>query len=569
MKKLLIISLAAMAMVGAKAELLEPSVALERALDEMPAGSARRAMRAKTFNRLKTVALNSAEAELYVFEAPSSLMVVSAESETAALLGYSDNYFEGCELPPAMVTMLNLYAEEIRALRQGNVISATASADSRADFSPIDPICKTQWNQNGPYNDNTPSINGKKTYTGCVATAMAQVLKTYEYPAKCSGGSYTYAWTKGGKNLTLNFNTVTLRWDDMLDSYSGTSTSSQRSAVAGLMKAIGYASQMDYGSDASGTQSIYCLAGLIRNFDYDCTSRFLQRDWFPLADWQKMIYDELAAGHPVYYDGQNADGNAGHAFVIDGYSSDGFFHVNWGWGGSLDGYFLLTALDPEGQQGIGGSSGGYSKGCGAVLGLTPGKTTAEEDAPLTFSIYGGDLLVSPSQTTQGQYVTISFTNDGLLLSFMPFEVSNIYVTLKLTSADGKDYYGKFNGPIDNLKTFYGYKTMAVYLPTGLPAGSYTMQLCVTRQKDNGDDGVIYDVYGNQAGKWRKTATVTGNTVKISDYVEPPTGDSALEQVDAADAPVEYFDLGGRRVANPGRGIYIRRQGSNTQTVHIK
>ncbi|MDE6513115.1 MAG: C10 family peptidase, partial [Muribaculaceae bacterium] len=460
MKKLLIISLAAMAMTGAKAELLEPSVALQRALDEIPAGTARRSMRAQQFNQLKMVDLNSAEAELYVFGAPSGLMVVSAESETPALLGYSENYVEGSELPPSLVCMLNLYAKEIRALRAGDVIPAT-SAGSRADFSPIEPICKTTWNQDAPYNNSAPTMNGQRTYTGCVATAMAQVLKTYEHPDKCTGGYYSYKWQNGGKSLSMNFDNVTLKWDQMLDSYSGSSTSVQRLAVAGLMQAVGYAAQMNYGTEASGTQSLYCLAGVIRHFDYDYSAQFLMRDWFSLGDWQQKVYGELAAGRPVYYDGQNLKDQVGHAFVVDGYRSDGFFHLNWGWGGLLDGYFLLTALNPDGQQGIGGSGGGYSDGCGAVFNLTPGCTSKEEDAPLVLAIYGGDVVFSPTQSRLGRTETITFTNDGLLINNMPFEISDVYLGLKMTSAAGEVYYGSFSGPIDNLQTFYGYRQLSL------------------------------------------------------------------------------------------------------------
>ncbi len=571
MKKLLIISLAAMAMTGAKAELLEPSVALQRALDEIPAGTARRSMRAQQFNQLKMVDLNSAEAELYVFGAPSGLMVVSAESETPALLGYSENYVEGSELPPSLVCMLNLYAKEIRALRAGDVIPAT-SAGSRADFSPIEPICKTTWNQDAPYNNSAPTMNGQRTYTGCVATAMAQVLKTYEHPDKCTGGYYSYKWQNGGKSLSMNFDNVTLKWDQMLDSYSGSSTSVQRLAVAGLMQAVGYAAQMNYGTEASGTQSLYCLAGVIRHFDYDYSAQFLMRDWFSLGDWQQKVYGELAAGRPVYYDGQNLKDQVGHAFVVDGYRSDGFFHLNWGWGGLLDGYFLLTALNPDGQQGIGGSGGGYSDGCGAVFNLTPGCTSKEEDAPLVLAIYGGDVVFSPTQSRLGRTETITFTNDGLLINNMPFEISDVYLGLKMTSAAGEVYYGSFSGPIDNLQTFYGYRQLSLDLPSGsVPNGKYTLQICAKRGGEDAEDAEVYDVYGSQSTMWRKTATVGGtNIVLISDYEELEPGQGAIDQVQSdPNAPVEYFDLGGRRVINPQSGIYIRRQGSNTQTIQLR
>ena len=562
MKKLFIILLAAMAIADAKAELLDPSAALQRAMEEIPAGAARRAVRAQNFRQVKPEAISATESEIYLFAAPTSLMIVSAESEGKGLLGYAENYVEGAELPPSMICMLNLYAEEIRALRNGEVVAATAPAGSRADFSPIEPICKTTWNQDAPYNDGSPSLNGKKTYTGCVATAMAQVLKTFEYPEKCSGGTFSYKWQNGNKNLSMNFDNTTLRWSDMLDSYSGTTTAVQRASVSGLMKAVGYASQMNYGTEASGTQSLECVAGIIRNFDYDYSMKFLQRAWFELADWQKMVYDELAAGRPVYYDGQNLEENAGHAFVVDGYSSDGLFHVNWGWGGYLDGYFRLTALNPDGQQGIGGSGGGYSDGCSALFGMKPGRTLTLEQAPLVFAISGGDMVLSPTNTSLGRDVTVSFTNKGIFMNYMPFEVSGVYVGMKFIShTTGQVYYGEPSGPIDNLKPYYGYYSVGAKIKEGMPAGNYTVQLYVCR---DGDDSTAYDVYADVTTEWRKTAVVKGNLIKFTDYVEV-----AIEQVENTDAPVEYFDLGGRRVNNPKSGIYIRRQGSNTQTVHIQ
>ncbi len=523
MKKLFLLPALLLAALAASAEVLSPSAALTRAAEQLPASvsPARKAAARSLANAepLITIAQAAEAPELYVFASTASGMVVaSADSETSPLLGYSENYVEGGELPETMLCMLNLYAEEIRALRAGDVIAAKTTPSSRADFSPITPICKTTWNQDAPYNDNAPLMNGKRTYTGCVATAMAQVLKTFEYPENCSGGTYSYTWENGGKKLSMNFNTTTLNWSNMLDSYKGSTTSAQRTAVSGLMKAIGYASDMNYGTEGSGTQSIYCVAGLIRNFDYDYSMRLMRREWFALADWQKMVYDELAAGRPVYYDGQNTAEKVGHAFVVDGYRSDGFFHLNWGWGGALDGYFLLTALDPDGQQGIGGSGGGYSDGCSALFGMKPGRTTTVDEAPLTFCILGSGMVLPSQVTTKGQG-TISFGAGGFICNYSPFEVSGAYMALKFTSSVGQVYYSQFVGPIDNLQPLYGYTEFPFALAGNLPEGSYTVQLCVTRE--TGDE--VYDVYADVSTPWRKTAVVSGSKVTFSDYVEPAKG----------------------------------------------
>lgn len=505
MKKLWLSSLILCSLTAA-ADVLSPEDALARALAECPSTTVRKKAAKTPGQPVLTIGQTP---ELYVFaSAESGAVVASAESEGPALLGYSENYSE--EMPPAMQWLLRSYAQDIAALRAGDVIPI-AQISSRADFDAISPICKTTWNQDSPYNDDCPKLNNKRTYSGCVATAVAQVIKVYKYPEKCSGGTYSYKWSNGNQTLSKNFDTVKLDWANMTNSYSSVSSSTKCAAVANLMSAVGYASNMNYGTDGSGTNGIYAAQGLIRNFGYDYSMQYYSAEWFSLSDWQQMVYNELAAGYPVYYEGVNTKENVGHAFVVDGYKSDGFFHLNWGWGGMLDGYFLLTALDPQGNQGIGGSGGGYSEMSSAMLNLRAGQTVSADKAPLTF-VAEYPLII----TSKGTKSKVSFELD--IYSKTPFDIPGFYAALRFTADNGKKYYSQ---PIEiGACPPYGLlrSSMNVAIDNSIPNGSYVVELIV--ENLNGDE---YPVFYPQGYDSKKRATVNGDNITFSKYEEAAPG----------------------------------------------
>ncbi|MDE6229504.1 MAG: C10 family peptidase [Muribaculaceae bacterium] len=470
MKKTIMLAVAAMAAFTASAELLAPARALDRALEQLPATSpARHALRAAALSAepMMTVATRSAEAELYVFSNSGSLMIVSADSETPALLGYSTDYTPGAPLPPSLEALMQTYATEIAATRAGAVVMAPAG--SRADFAPIEPLCKTAWNQDAPYNDLAPMLGTTRTYTGCVATAMAQVMKVHNYPPKGSGGTFSYYWQAGGKTLSLNYDNITFEWDNMLNSYNGTRDPAvNRNAVATLMQAVGYAAQMGYNTDGSGAISLNMAIGLVRNFDYDASLHFRMREWFSLTDWNSMVYNELAQGRPVYYDGHTID-NAGHAFVVDGYRSDGYFHLNWGWGGISNGYFLLSALDPE-AQGIGGSTSGFDLGQSAFFGVVPNKGTEPAMAPLNFFSQGA-FAVTTSSVALGGRAKFSYAayNCG------NFSVSGVSPAVCYTSvADGSKTWMRSTTVSGSLAVYNGVQFAQMDTPSDLAEGDYIL-----------------------------------------------------------------------------------------------
>lgn len=568
MKKLLLCATLA-ASLTASAEVLTPEQALlrlEESATQLNTPAVRRvtAQNAIVAMPVKTVSSAAGIPQLYLFnDGDNGLVLVSAESEVEPLLGFTDAYTPGTPLPPAMEYMMDCYAAEIEALRNDAV---TYSAESTFDLnSPaIAPICTTKWDQGSPYNAMCPTLGGQPTYTGCVATAMAQVLKTYEYPAQCSGGSFSYHWGNNNSLLSMNFNDVVLDWDEMGDKYTA---SESAPAVAELMKAVAYSAQMGFGTGASGTHSYHMATGLVRNFDYDTTLSHEKREWYPLGQWQQMVYDVLKSGHGVYYDGANPDNTAAHAFVVDGYRGDGLFHLNWGWGGMSDGYFRLTALDPS-AQGIGGSTAGYDRGQGAIFNMKPGAVTSADEAPLIFFMITG-FKATKSTGKVNSEITFRAPGDGGLYNNGPNTVKKANPAVKFTKSTGEAYWFKSTGYMSNVAPYSGMKCNYSCYISDLTDGTYTVSPAVYNPNTEEYFDVRYPI--GMGGKF--TAEVSGTSITFSSSVEATL---VAEEVSIPDAISQNtpFELTAR-LTNPGNEdyhgpIYVQlyKPGSSTKTASL-
>ena len=209
----------------------------------------------------------------------------------------------------------------------------------------VTPIVDTRWDQDYPYNMYCPMENGQRTYTGCVATAMAQIMKTNNYPEH-GEGSHSYTWN--GQTLSADFENTTYQWDLMPNHLYSSSPLNQRQAVATLMYHCGVATDMDYGLDGSGTYTSYAESAFQLYFRYDpYTVQLRSKNSYSSQEWIDFLKADLDDGFPILYAGD--DGNAGHAFVCDGYQGSNF-HFNWGWSGYYDGYFNLNNLNPMGYN---------------------------------------------------------------------------------------------------------------------------------------------------------------------------------------------------------------------------
>lgn len=350
-----------------------------------------------------TEPLEMADGALYVFNISDErgYIVASGDDRTPAILGYADQgNISPDDMPQNMRAWLQSYADQ---LQQPSTEQAPVSIVSG---SAISPLINTTWDQDSPYNLLCPVMPETNThaYTGCVATAMAQVMNFHKWPHETTTPipayeSYQNAWGYSDYNSywadydIYNYIWVdeigitTIDWENMLSSYSSQATEDEQLAVARLMQLCGASVRMQYndvGSSLSG--NVYAVDALVNYFDYDRSVHNEPRTAHKAAQWNQLIYDELAAGRPVLYNGQSTGG--GHAFVVDGYDENNYFHVNWGWSGSANGYFLLAALDPSTNSGSGASNttDGYNYWQGAVIGIRPQQGTPAPAPLLTSTI---------------------------------------------------------------------------------------------------------------------------------------------------------------------------------------
>lgn len=455
----------------------------------------------------------------YVFSTASRTIIASADDVAVPLLGYIDSgNFDPARMPPQMKLFLESYSAEIAAATASGRIHITKAAASRAERQAIEPLCRTGWNQDAPYNDLCPVKNGDRTYTGCVATAMAQVMKYFSYPTKGSG-SVSYSWNK--QTLSLDLSATEFDWGSMLDRYDASSSAASKTAVATLMKVCGYVVGMNYGTaddGGSGAPSIAIVPGLVNYLNYDKATDLVYRDMFTLDDWNRKIYDNIRNIGPVVYCGSSSTG--GHAFVIDGYSSDDFFHVNWGWGNAYDGYFKLSALNPDGQ-GIGGYEGGYNYNQTAVVGMRKPVAGSQKPAP-TMGIFGTLKAIAQGRTLY------FVSEDGGIINTSAWPGNFIFGILLTDSGGSTSMLA--SDDLGTLDAGQGYTQLNVEMPENIRNGIYTVSLA-------------YKVNG--ASDW---APIKGNG-GIVWQTEIEVSDNGLIVLDAADGSITATDMTAGKFVN--------------------
>lgn len=478
----LCVGLASVLASSARAEILSPEAALQRALEDpmalsiMESPHARKAVRNIGATRLAyTVTDTDRQPAAYVFTPVSGAIgftVISASDLTRdAILGYSETgSFDPENLPVNMRAWLDGYAAQIAAAEKSGCQTASYVRQRAAtQRQPIAPLVTTYWNQSAPYNNRCPVLGTRRSVTGCVATAEAQVLNYHKYPAKATG-KISYKWTNGGRNLECDFDTIPLVWDQMANIYNDKSTPEQNDAVANLMLACGLASQMNYAPSESGATSVNAAQGAYNYFG--CTQAgIILGGWLSFEDLNDYVYNYLAETGPLMYCGQSNSG--GHAFVCDGYSGDGYFHFNWGWGGMSDGYFVLNALNP-GSQGIGGTSSGYNANQQLVPGLHAPKPI-EKWNPVMAADAG--MVISPEyNTVLGDTILVETTEEtGGYWNFNMDSVTVTYGLKFVRNATGATTYKECYGIIDrNLGSMRGWRGYPVVVPEDLEEGTYSV-----------------------------------------------------------------------------------------------
>ncbi len=415
------------------------------------------------------------EVMYYVFNLRNAdgYVIITADDACYPVLGYSaESKFDVTRVPIQLQKWLWHRAREIAYIKQQKFEAddeikqewealerPLATARTQRTMG-VNPLITTKWDQAPFYNDLCPYDQQARdrAVTGCVATAMAQVMKYHNYP-QTGQGIKSYVHNKYGR-LTADFGRTTYDWRGMPNRVTN-----RNNAVATLMYHCGVSVEMDYGVEASGAQGTTdVVEAFTRYFGYASSTKYVEKKNYTETNWRNLLKAELDAKRPMYYGGYG--GGGGHAFVCDGYDDNNLFHFNWGWDGDSDGYFRINALNP-GSLGTGGGDGGYNSGQDAVIGIQP---AAVSPAPTTLQLskrvsitpnpidFGDDVTVRFNVTNrgntpfQGDYAAALFDKDSEFVTFIGqpltnqrLNVNNTYVSdLVFTQKDmflsEGDYY---------------------------------------------------------------------------------------------------------------------------------
>ena len=471
---------------GMSAATLSPDEAMQRAMTQ---SGGRHIPKAGMTKLAYTASTESGAPAVYVFNNENGGSIfLSASDRAIPMLGYTDGgNFDENNIPAPLQAWLAEYAAQIEYAEVNSLpkVPAQSGIVYPLDWEYIAPLVQTQWDQTNPFNLMTHN----QWPTGCVATAMAQIVNYWKYPT-VGHGTVSYVNTADNQMISLDFSLQDFQWDLMLDKYSPSSPQASKDAVAYLMKACGVSARMQYQSNTAGAMPEDACRGLIENFGYSEEVRIFPRFEYSGSQWAELVYNQLSTVGPVLY---SADATSvGHAFVCDGYDGNGYFHFNWGWSGMSDGFYSLNALNPS-SQGTGGSSfGGFNFSQGIIGNIKPaeGTPTFVPEANLTF-------LGNMSAVSKRNYMTFSFTP-----AYPANFVNNSCVTItpvfgyKMVNMDTQDvnYYDLDQLYINNAKAEFPTLqpsafmsrnlSMDVELDLDLPDGEYKAQLV---WKDKGTD----------------------------------------------------------------------------------
>ena len=423
---------------------------------------------------------------LYIFEnvAGSGFVVMAADDVAHPVLGYSETgHFSATTLPENVAGWLGGYDRTIgEAVAHQVVASDEVAAEWTAlangflaapkSTTAVSPLLSTTWDQGSPYNAQCPGSGFNRAPTGCVATAIAQVMKYWSYPSK-GMGSHSYTSSYYSQTLSANFGTTTYNWSSMPNSVYSTNAS-----VATLMFHCGVAVEMNYTPSGSGAPMLaytdyandYSAESALKKFfGYSTKLHGESKAAYSDAEWISMLKADLDAGRPIPYSGYDTD-NSGHAFVCDGYNNNNQFHFNWGWSGSYDGYFSINALTP-GSGGWGGGSGNYSYGQCAILGVEPPQLMATSHSSTNMTPSNGGFIVehgTPLNLTVSIKAVSSF-NGSLRLRIMALNgtslVQEIGSPVSVTASANQTFTKTFT--TDIVTAYPGnYKLDLQYLASG-------------------------------------------------------------------------------------------------------
>ena len=420
--------------------------------------------------------------------------IVVNDDQLGTVAGYSDAAYD--ETNEGLKWFLNNVSSSLSDNRLSTINRKAAVPPSEKYKPSVDHLLTSTWNQNSPYNDLCPKDTKGAGYpSGCVATALSQIMYFHKYPETGQGSKqYSFKPAEGvGELLSANFGETTYDWAHMLDNYvSGSYTEEQGNAVATIMLHCGVAVEMNYTPTGSGAYSSEARNGLVSFFKYHQNAGLLYRTYYSLEEWMDIIYNELNCNRPIYYAGADAN-RGGHAFVLDGYDSNGFVHINWGWGANGgNGYYDITLLNPSGYE--------FSQGQDMIIGIDkPDADIVYEshvvsEYPLTVSKFSTMLNVSPG-TSLWNLCGYKWSGQvGVILK----KATQTYVLKSVTAKDVANRYDVLSSLTDKDATLDG----MCKLPSGIADGEY--RLFIGSKDDRDTDWCLVRRSNNAVNNYKVT-----------------------------------------------------------------
>lgn len=336
--------------------------------------------------------VGSEDKAYYLFDngGDNGFVIVSGDDRLPEVIGYATHgMLSEDNMPVQLKSLLDAFEKQYATIADDDAKMQIAIAERKAlaeaslaaniSVSPL--LGEIAWGQDTPFNDQCPLIGDTHAVTGCVATAMGQLIRYHQYPSQLQADIPGYT-TKSSITLpAISTSEAVYEYEKMLPKYvTGLYTDEQGAAVAKLLYHCGCSVMMEYGVSGSGAVTKSAAAALGKYFGYDSsTLAFISREDYTLAQWCGFLDHELTNGRPVLYNGNSAT-QGGHAFICDGADGSGFYHINWGWNGGANGYFDISLLNSSEANTTSGEDG-FNGGMGMLIGIKP-STSSEGAAPL-------------------------------------------------------------------------------------------------------------------------------------------------------------------------------------------
>ena len=487
-------------------------------------------------------------------------VLVAADDAVFPILGYNfEHEYSLDNHPPQFDKMLASFKEQIVYVKENNLLGneeirnewsrlnvVSEEFEIIRDIRDVSPLLSTNWDQGYSWNTYCPADPygpGGYVYAGCVAVAMAQVMKYWAHPTTGTG-SHGYYSDYG--YLYVDFGATTYDWSDMYNS-------SPTNATRELLYHCGVSVNMDYGPYGSGAYTSQSVVAFETYFGYDNDAIYRYKNNYSSSVWESMLREELDNGRPLVYRGEN---DSGHAFNLDGYEGTDHFHINWGWSGYYNGYYYLNDLTPGGYNFTSNQAGIFN------LHPEPSITVTSPNGGENWAI-GSTYDITWTSENAGSSVSIKLYQIGSYYATISSSTPNngTYIWTISTSYDESDYYKiKITDAANSSVYDYSDDYFTLYLPDGTIEGTVilnggsgnvedvevTANGITVNPEANGDYSITiapgnYDVTASLAGYINSTITdvevLSGEATTDIDFILNPEGElSLLLPIDAEGCP---------------------------------